>query len=109
MFSMVYDNEAEMHVIVNTEERIEKMMKMFIAALPSPIDYDIDNSADYVANDDETLTYTLDIFKSAKKGLQGEYKDFYEVISHNDDTRYILSDNKEKLRNFCGYINRITT
>jgi hypothetical protein len=39
--------------------------------------------------------------------LSGEYDDFFTLIRDND-TSSIISKNKDKLKKFCGYINRIT-
>jgi len=40
-------------------------------------------------------------------GLQGNYDDFYEYRDA-DDKLSLVSYNKEKLRAFCAYINRLT-
>lgn len=41
------------------------------------------------------------------RGLQGNYDDFYEYRDA-DDKLSLVSYNKEKLRAFCAYINRLT-
>lgn len=52
---------------------------------------------------------------STLKGLTGNYDDFYEVgVRADDDVDEsnlfrLLSTNHEKLKGFCGWINRIFT
>lgn len=45
---------------------------------------------------------------STLKGLTGNYDDFYEV-GDDDNLFRLLSTNHEKLKGFCGWINRIFT
>jgi hypothetical protein len=49
------------------------------------------------------------IFGSIQFVIQSNrnYDDFYTFVK-DDNTKYILSRNEEKLKGFCGYINRIT-
>ncbi len=61
----------------------------------------------------------IDNFDYVNAGLKGEYNDFYEcsitlsliinpeLIREKKEINYI-SLNEDKLRNFCGYINRLT-
>ena len=72
---------------------------------------------DYIATGEKCfVTYTVvendnDINFSLKEydavGLQGNYDDFYEYRDA-DDKLSLVSYNKEKLRAFCAYINRLT-
>jgi hypothetical protein len=67
----------------------------------------------------KTIHVMINNFDYVKAGLNGEYNDFYEcsiTLSLNIKTDLIrerkeinyISFNKDKLRNFCGYINRLT-
>ena len=40
-------------------------------------------------------------------GLKGNYDDFYEYTDAFNKF-YIISRNEDKLKGFCGYINRLT-
>jgi hypothetical protein len=69
----------------------------------------------------KTIHVTINNFDSVAAGLSGEYHDFYEccitvlicfnirssLIREKKEFNYI-SLNEDKLRNFCGYINRLT-
>ena len=56
-----------------------------------------------------------ELSSSTLKGLTGNYDDFYEVgVRAEDDVDEsnlfrLLSTNHEKLKGFCGWINRIFT
>jgi hypothetical protein len=63
---------------------------------------------DYTAKNDATIKFSIDNFDYKNMGLQSNYDDFYHFI-REDNIKYIMSTNEEKLRGFCGYINRITT
>jgi len=69
----------------------------------------------------KTIHVTINNFDSVAAGLSGDYGDFYEccitvlicfnirstLIREKKEFNYI-SLNEDKLRNFCGYINRLT-
>ena len=69
----------------------------------------------------KTIHVTINNFDSVAAGLSGEYHDFYEccitvlicfnirsaLIREKKEFNYV-SLNEDKLRNFCGYINRLT-
>jgi hypothetical protein len=102
---MYYDNEKERHVVHEAHDYQKKTIAEFIATLPVPADHSIDNTKIYMHNDE---MFTINTFNYIKMGLQGEYKDFYELIT-SDRKSHFLSANRDKLRGFCGWINRITT
>jgi len=58
------------------------------------------------------IHFSINKYDSVANGLKGNYDDFYEYKHSNcideDCNRYIISTNEEKLRAFCGYINRLT-
>ena len=67
----------------------------------------------------KSIHVIINNFDYVKAGLSGEYDDFYEcsitltlfissdLIREKKEINYI-SLNEDKLRNFCGYINRLT-
>ncbi len=72
-------------------------------ALNNYIDNKLDGQKKYIFNCD--IIFYIDKFDSSN--LKGEYSDFYTFI-REDGSKSILSKNKDKLSNFCGYINRLT-
>jgi len=65
----------------------------------------------------DTMRFAVNKYNYRQTGLQGNYDDFYEYtleINKPDVNKpginksYIVSPNEEKLRGFCGYINRLT-
>jgi hypothetical protein len=81
-------------------------------------DFITDKLNDYILNKKSGLVYytveidgeiknvSLNNYDSVSAGLSGKYEDFYEYRSGN--TSIIVSPNKEKLKGFCGWINRLT-
>ena len=59
-----------------------------------------------------SINFSINNYDSKKAGLQGEYNDFYEYTNHKNNTKNntnnIISMNKEKIKGFCGWINRLT-
>jgi len=106
---MYYDNDKKRQVISKTESYQEEKLIKFIETLPANVNYDRDNSKQYMAEHDPSLVFTIDTFNFINLKLQGEYKDFYELKIQPYGTNYIISANEEKLRGFCGWINRLTT
>ena len=41
-------------------------------------------------------------------GLKGNYDDFFLYTDLNTNKNYIISQNEEKIKAFCAYINRLT-
>lgn len=70
-------------------------------------------------DENRTICVIINNFDYVKAGLSGKYDDFYEcsitqslninkdLIKEQKEINYI-SLNEDKLRNFCGYINRLT-
>ena len=78
-------------------------------------DYQEDALNDYIENHlhepkkynpQESIIFYIDKFDSSN--LQGDYSDFYSFI-RDDGSKSTISKNKEKLSNFCGYVNRLTS
>ena len=76
-----------------------------------------------VEDDVNSINFSINNYDSKKAGLQGEYNDFYEYIDNMNNTNMnntnmnntnmnnknlIISMNKEKIKGFCGWINRLT-
>jgi hypothetical protein len=53
------------------------------------------------------INFSMNKYDYINSGLQGNYDDFYEYLDESNKT-YIISRNEEKLKGFCGYINRLT-
>ena len=56
--------------------------------------------------DNTVLEFSIYKFDYKSAGLSGTYDDFYEYRIENNT--HIVSPNKEKLKGFCGWINRLT-
>jgi hypothetical protein len=106
---MYYDDIKERQVIIKTEDYQTEKVNEFVETLPAIVNYTRDNSKQYVAikENGSTVNFTINTFNYIKLGLQGEYKDFFELTI--DGTMYIVSPNEKVLRGFCGWINRLTT
>lgn len=109
MHSMYYDKDKQRQVVSKTEVYQQEKITKFIETLPTSVNYASDNSKQYIAEQDPSIVFTVNTFNYIKMGLQGEYKDFYELKIQPDGITYIVSANEEKLRGFCGWINRLTT
>jgi hypothetical protein len=76
------------------------------------IDYKADNTITYMSN---FTQISINTFNSHELNLLGEYSDFYNLTEMDlsttttEKTTYLISANSEKLRGFCGWINRLTT
>ena len=125
LFSMFYDKTKGQYTIAKAETYQINALDKFIKSLPNPVDHTADNTKHYIADNDTGITasssmpthaqnhndaivFNLNTFNYKELHLQGEYNDFYELITH-DGTKYMLSTNEVKLKGFCGWINRITT
>jgi len=72
-------------------------------ALNDYINNNIDGQKKYNPNCD--IIFYINKFDYSD--FKGDYSDFYSFIRENG-TKSIISRNKDKLSNFCGYINRLT-
>ena len=68
-----------------------------------------------IEDDKFSINFSINNYDSKKAGLQGEYNDFYEYTENtnnmnntNNNKISIISMNKEKIKGFCGWINRLT-
>lgn len=61
----------------------------------------------YIADHNSEIKFSLSHFHYEGVGLEEEYKDFYH-FTREDNIKYIMSSNKEKLESFCRYINRLS-
>jgi len=65
-----------------------------------------------IEHDKFSINFSINNYDSKKAGLQGEYNDFYEYTNNKNDAKNnkinIISMNKEKIKGFCGWINRLT-
>jgi hypothetical protein len=58
-------------------------------------------------NESSMTQFSINKYDYMSTGLKGNYKDFYEYSDASNKT-YLISRNEEKLKGFCGYINRLT-
>lgn len=61
-----------------------------------------------IEDDVNSINFSINNYDSKKAGLQGEYNDFYEYTDNINNKNLIISMNKEKIKGFCGWINRLT-
>ena len=61
-----------------------------------------------VVKDGVTIFFSINNYDAKAAGLSGTYDDFYEYKNVNETSSNIISPNKEKLKGFCGWINRLT-
>jgi len=61
-------------------------------------------------NESSMTHVSINKYDYSNTGLKGNYDDFYEYTNYNNEIykTYIISRNEEKLKAFCGYINRLT-
>lgn len=80
------------------EEMSENISEEFANFIKTPPD-----------NANESIQNVLFIkYDSVAAGLKGNYDDFYIYINPATNEKSIISTNKEKIKAFCGYINRLT-
>ena len=52
--------------------------------------------------------FALNNYDSILAGLKGNYDDFFTYTNLATNENNIISPNEEKIKAFCGYINRLT-
>jgi hypothetical protein len=57
-------------------------------------------------NTNSVIKFSIKKYDYMSTGLKGNYDDFYEYTDAFNKT-YIISRNEDKLKGFCGYINRL--
>ena len=54
------------------------------------------------------FNFSIDRYESTRYGLNGNYDDFFIYTDLKTNEEFIISPNKEKIKAFCAYINRLT-
>jgi len=99
--------EADAKITEKLNEYIETGKKGLVEYIEN-----IENIENTDNDNFNSINFSINNYDSKKAGLQGEYNDFYEYIDNMNNTNYnkslIISMNKEKIKGFCGWINRLT-
>ena len=96
---MMKENEMQYNEVVEADKYIGNILDEYIASGKKGF-------ATYtVVQDGNNINFSLKEYDAV--GLKGNYDDFYEYRDA-DDKLTLVSYNKEKLRGFCAYINRLT-
>ena len=100
VYMMIVDSETDYNKVITAPEEITEKTNEYIDTKKEDLFY--------------YSTSTIKKFNAVAAGLQGTYPDFYEYKEQEEgkDTSssvaFILSTDKEKLKAFCAYINRLT-
>lgn len=96
---MMKENEMQYNEVVEADKYISDILDEYIASGKKGF-------ATYtVVQNGNNINFSLKEYDAF--GLHGNYDDFYEYRDA-DDKLTLVSYNKEKLRGFCAYINRLT-
>jgi len=106
MFIMMFNNDTYNKVIPFKEYNI---MDNVLVAINEYIDNKISEKKNYILNENtnSVIKFSINKYDYMSTGLQGNYDDFYEYTDAFNKF-YIISRNEDKLKGFCGYINRLT-
>ena len=107
MFIMLFNPRA-LNTVVSAAKHIKD--PAILDALSKYIKINKEDKKEYTImnTDAELVHFTIEKYDYKAAGLNGNYDEFYEYKMAKDDTSYIVSTNEDKLRLFCGYINRLT-
>ena len=113
MFISQVSQKLQPIVIIKDEPVFIIIYKKNISSVVSAIDYQRDALNNYINihregiveyNPSQGIRFKIGPFD--KTGLKGEYNDFYYFIRDNS-TKTIISRNKDKLRGFSAFRNRL--
>jgi len=119
LFAMSYDEQTRRNVVSEAEPYQIRGLETFIKSLPHTATHEHDNTKQYIYDGDNismddytpscssAVIFSINTFNYKRLSLNGVYDDFYELNNHNGKT-YIISKNEDKLKGFCGWINRLT-
>jgi len=98
VYMMIVDSATDYNKVITAPEEITEKTNEYIDTKKEDLFY--------------YSTSTIKKFNAVAAGLQGTYPDFYEYTEQEEgkDTSvaFILSTDKEKLKAFSAYINRLT-
>ena len=106
MFIMIFNNES-----YNKFMPFKEFMPQdnVIELINEYIDNETSEKKQYKVYTDNNsiIQFSMNKYNYLNTGLNGNYDDFYEYSDESNKT-YIISRNENKLKGFCGYINRLT-
>ena len=103
VYMMIVDSETDYNKVITANEDITEKTNEYIDTKKQGLFY--------------YSTSTINKYDSIAAGLQGSYPDFYEYKEQEEEGQekgqgeektFILSTDKEKLKAFCAWINRLT-
>ena len=100
VFMMLF-NSTGSNSVAAVEDYISEKLQDYIASRET-------GRVNYIGGSDNQ-EFTIQRFDGAQNGLTGNYDDFFVYAVNGDKDTNIISINETKLRNFCAYINRLTT
>jgi hypothetical protein len=100
VFMMLF-NSTGSNAVAEVEDYITEKVHDYIASRET-------GRVNYIGGSDNQ-EFTIQRFDAVKNGLSGNYDDFFVYAVNGGKDTNIISINETKLRNFCAYINRLTT
>ena len=112
VYIMFLNTDNDYQEVKEADAKITEKLNEYIETGKKGIVQYIENN-DNINDNVNSINFSINNYDSKKAGLQGEYNDFYEYIDNMNNTNMnnkslIISMNKEKIKGFCGWINRLT-
>ena len=108
VYIMFLNTENDYQQVKEADAKITEKLNEYIENGKKGLVQYIEN----IEDDKFSINFSINNYDSKKAGLQGEYNDFYEYTDNKNNTKntknLIISMNKEKIKGFCGWINRLT-
>jgi hypothetical protein len=108
VYIMCLDSNNDYQQVKEADAKISEKLNEYIETGKKGLVQYIEN----IEDDKFSINFSINNYDSKKAGLQGEYNDFYEYTDNMNNTKnnknLIISMNKEKIKGFCGWINRLT-
>jgi hypothetical protein len=104
VYIMFLNLENDYQEVKEADAKITEKLNEYIETGKKGLVQYIENIEDH----DKSINFSINNYDSKKAGLQGEYNDFYEYNDNMNNKNLIISMNKEKIKGFCGWINRLT-
>jgi hypothetical protein len=108
VYIMFLNTENDYQQVKEADAKITEKLNEYIESGKKGLVQYIEN----IEHDKFSINFSINNYDSKKAGLQGEYNDFYEYTDNKNDAKNnktnIISMNKEKIKGFCGWINRLT-
>jgi hypothetical protein len=108
VYIMFLNTDNDYQEVKEADAKITEKLNEYIESGKKGLVQYIEN----IEDDKFSINFSINNYDSKKAGLQGEYNDFYEYTDNKNDAKNnkinIISMNKEKIKGFCGWINRLT-